>query len=123
MMTNLLALATSRLAAISTTYPVFPADYLGDLPRPPFVKFELLVTKVSLLVDTYSVTGQLVFQVYTSAGSGPESPFMVAEYIEQQLSRTNNQGLTVYHGGFVPVDSDKSYNRHDLSLNLTYYGD
>lgn len=103
---------------------MFPADYRGDLPPPPFLKFELVINEVEAfaVAGGSGATGVMIFQIYTREGLGQKEAYSIAASLASELSRRSVSNLTTLAGGITPVSEPSTLLRHDLSINFSYYG-
>ena len=107
---------------------VYPVDYKGSLPEPPYLLVEFLTPKVNSLYQEEVVVGQIIFQGYFDSGFGQSEPFDMLSTLSKALGRLSVSNLIITSYGMVPVsrneDSDtKSLSRYDYTFNFHFYGE
>ena len=115
----------STLAGIK----VFPADYKGELPVPPFLKLNIVFTPTARVAYSGSkrVAGSVILSIYSTSGQGQLFASGVAgqlnDIFEQKLLEFGIQTKesSIQFLGTDPKDA--SLSRADYSVPFTFYGE
>jgi len=110
-------------------FQVFPADYKGELPKPPFLKLNIVFSPASLEATsgTKKVSGVVLVSIYYESGGGQLQASEISELLNDIFEKKLlNFGIQTKVSSLQFLGTDKndaSLSRADYSVPFSYYGE
>jgi len=73
-------------AWIGQNIAVFPTNYTGQNGLSEFLRITVLASRYQVANQLQSVSGQLLVEIFTSAGEGPTRAFLIADILDGYLA-------------------------------------
>jgi len=125
--TDVFSLFATR-AWLSESIATYPSNYISDASGDEFIRVSIIPGSVG--VDINSVSGQLIIDIFISAGEGPSRASFIADKLETYLRgktfRDSGFGTTQFEagalsGGQVDPDNSTLY-MLTYSISFNYFG-
>ena len=105
----------------------YPQNHIPINPSSEWIRVSIVPSSFLSTLD--SLSGQLIIDIFTSAGNGPKRPFEIADILDQYLTgkylTTGGSGATQFlnstmGGGALDIDNPSLYRSiYTISFNYT----